>query len=198
MGKSMLRLNEKGIISWLLSQLALLLAAAILLASIASITFYNDWKKEAEIRVIAMNIASEIASMDLKSYPNSTDYFLPIKPYKIYLSPSYIRIERNDGTIHKNINVVVSMWVKPYIEVWKNGTDLHENLFEKYGHYGNISDYLPNEAKEDLKEEMDRICRELAARPFILDVNKPLHIEKDIIYFEDGKMDILIVSQEET
>ena len=90
----MLRLNEKGIISWLLSQLALLLAAAILLASIASITFYNDWKKEAEIRAIAMNIASEIASMDLKSYPNSTDYFLPIKPYKIYLSPSYIRIER--------------------------------------------------------------------------------------------------------
>ncbi len=205
----MLRLNKNGIISWLLSQLALLLATAILLASIASITFYNDWKKEGEIKALAMNIASEIASMDLKSYPNSTDYFLPMKPYKIYLSTEYVRIVRNDGTINKNISVVVHLLIKPFISAgtlpWKNGDELHNYLLSKYGYSGNASDPFPSTDKEKvknyLKDELDHLSKNLAINPFCIDVDKPLHIEKDCIYFKNGEelenIGILIINQEE-
>ena len=192
-------MGKDAIISWLLSQLALLLAAAVLLAAVASVTFYNDWKKEAEIKSLAINIASEIASVDLHDYSNSTDYSLPLKPYRIYLSPSYIRIERDDGRVHKNISVVEELWVKPYIGLWKNGSNLHNDLYNKYHHYGNISDPIPskNDVRNYLDGKMDEISKKLAINPFKVDLEKPLHIEKVVIYCNDGNIDVLIVSQEE-
>ena len=187
-----------------------MMAAAVLLASVASVTFYNDWKKEAEIRAIAMGIVSEIASMDLKSLPNSTEYFLPSKPYKIFLSTEYVSVVRNDGTFRKNISVVKKFLVKPFVSCeifpWKDGKEFHNYLLEKYGSAGNISDPIPynkiSEVKTYLNDKLEEIAKKLAITPFQVDATKPLHIEKIFIYFEkDGRLksiSILIVSQEVT
>ena len=213
----MLRLNNSGIISWLLSQLALLLATAILIASIASITFYNDWQKEAEAKGIALNIASEIASMDLKAYPNSTLYWIDSKKASIYLSTEYVRVIRYDGNIHKKIFATTPLLVKPFIYNgsvgWKNGDDLYEALCKKFCNDGDsnkigdaehpFSYNKKPEVKNYIANELNRISKELAIHPLHIDPNKPLYIEKAYIYFKknDGIFDrigILIVSQEET
>lgn len=213
----MLRLNNDGIISWLLSQLALLLAAAILIASIASITFYNDWQKEAEAKRLALNLASEIASMDLKTYPNSTLYWIDSKKASIYLSTEYVRVIRYDGNIHKKLFATATLLVKPFIYNgsvgWRNGDDLYSSLCQKFCKNGDSSkmgdaenpfsyDEKP-EVENYIASELNRISKELAIRPLRIDPNRPLYIEKAYIYFkkDDGTLDrigVLIVSQVKT
>lgn len=149
--KSLLH-DRKGVISWLLSQLALILATGILLASIASITFYSDWKKEAEIKAIASELASWIYTMDLKVEENITKFFFPLKDfyYNASISTDYIVIERYDGRFKDKIRVAYPLFIKPYVIredlniEWKNGEELHNYLCQEYGHKGTADDPLPS------------------------------------------------------
>ena len=195
--------NKRGVISWLLSQIALLIATGILLASIASLTFYNDWKKEAELKAIADEIATFIETMDLKETENSTTLILPLKSYyyKVNISTEYISVMRKDGTIKKKIKVVEPLIIKPFVlnkslnPEWQSKEELHEWLEEytkqKYNkkYSGTSNNPLPSEKRSEIKKELDKrlnkISKIVARQPLEIDVNKPLYIEKAIIYFED-------------
>ena len=213
----MLRLNNNGIISWLLSQLALMIATAILIASIGSLVFYNDWQKEAEAKRITLNIASEIASMDLKTFPNSTLYWIDSEKANIYLSTEYVRVIRYDGNAHKKISVATPLIVKPFIYNgsvgWRNGDDLYRALCKKFcknkdsSKIGDAEHPFSYDEKPYVENyiasELNLISKELAIHPLRIDPNKPLYIEKAYIYFkkDDSTLDrigILIVSQAET
>jgi len=195
--------NKRGVISWLLSQIALLIATGILLASIASLTFYNDWKKEAELKAIADEISTFIETMDLKETENSTTLILPLKSYyyKVNISTEYISVMRKDGTIKKKIKVVEPLIIKPFVlnkslnPEWQSKEELHEWLEgytkQKYNkkYSGTSNNPLPSEKRSEIKKELDKrlnkISKIVARQPLEIDVNKPLYIEKAIIYFED-------------
>jgi len=210
-------LNKEGVVSWLLSQIALLLATAILLMSIASLTFYSDWQKEAEAKAVASEIATMIEIADLKTAPNSTIFMLPQKKfsYDAYLSTDYVIVIRTDGRIKKEIKEVEALIIKPHIRIdylnheWYTGEELHQWLKEVYGHSGESIAPLPYQKKTDveslLESELEETAKNLALNPLHLDVNKPLVIEKTFIYFEkEGKeeknlesMGLVIVYQSE-
>jgi len=202
-------LNKKGIVSWLLSQIALILATGILLASIASITFYSDWKKEAEIKAIASELASWIYTMDLRVEENITKFFFPIKDfyYNVSISTDYIVIERYDGRIKDTIRISHPLFIKPYVVrenldiEWKNSEELHEKLKEKYGMNGNageeISIFLKNDIKNYIEEELDKISVEIAQKPLQIDIDKPLILENCIIHFDDASiLNVIFIYQE--
>ncbi len=204
--------NKKGVISWLLSQLALILATGILLASIASITFYSDWKKEAEIKAIAAELASWIYRIDLKIEENITKFFFPTKDfyYNVSISTDYIIIERYDGRFKDKIRIAYPLFIKPFVIKenldidWKNGEELHEKLsnLELIENRGTINDpilsYRKDDTKNYLKNILDELAKELALQPLQVNINKPLIIEKCIIYFDDSSsIGLVIIYQEE-
>ncbi|MEM2715109.1 MAG: hypothetical protein QW762_00135 [Candidatus Thermoplasmatota archaeon] len=145
------KLRDRGDISWLLAQLALFLATSFLLLSIAGFAFYNDWAKEAEIKNIASNFASEIYSIDLMSFPGNATFKFPDKnfTYEVSISTDYIKIIRNDGKLKRNIEINKKLLIKIYPRCneweWKNGRDLEKFIEEeKYKDFGyeNPRDYL--------------------------------------------------------
>lgn len=206
MSKSLL--NKRGVISWLFSQIALILATGVLLASIASITFYSDWKKEAEIKAIASELAAWIYTVDLRVEENITKFWFPIKDfyYTVNISTDYIVIERYDGRIKDKIRIAYPLFIKPFVirndldTEWKNSEELHEKLKEKYGMNGIAGKEIPKSLKNDVKnyieEELDKISLEIAQKPLEIDINKPLILENCVIHFEDGSiLNIIFIYQ---
>jgi len=195
-------IDENGLISWLFSQVALLMAAGILLASIAGITFYNDWQKEAEARAAAQNFVSFLSNIDLMPYSCTLQYFPP-KDCSIWLSRDYVMATRH-GRMIRNISVSIPLMTHIFIgniAPWKNSTDLHKYFVHNYQHSGNISDPIPKKYMKEIEGylygEMEEIGREISVKPFRL-YSKPLWVEKEFIYFENGKsIPILIAWQEE-
>jgi len=213
MSKSLL-LDNRGIISWLLSQIALLLAAGILIGAIAGLTFYNDWQKQAEAKAIASHFASFVETMDLKEFPEKMTYLFPEKSYyyKVKISTDYVSVTREDGTIKNKIIGREELLIQPYIRPierkwsWNDSKELHDFLMDKYGHSGYIDDPIPMDEKSDvleyLKNELSDKSKELAKEPLIMEnPNEPLFIEKAFIYFKkDGGLDregIVIIHQKE-
>ncbi len=171
--------DRKGDISWLLSQISLLIASSFLLLSIAGMTFYNDWVKEAEIRNIASDFASKLYAVDLMQFPGNISYYPPEKSYEIFFSSEYVIVIRHDGILKKNIEVHKELLINPWIRLatweWKNGDELIEFLDkEEYKRYGY------DDAEEYIKTNFSDTKRFFSLHPFKVN-NFPIVIEKIVI-----------------
>jgi len=209
--------DKRGIVAWLMSQISLLLAAGILIASIASLTFYSDWQKEAEAKAIASGIATAIETMDLKSENNATLLYFPFKNYhyNVTISTEYVTVNIAGGRFRDTITARESLLIKPFIRpaawnlAWNNSEELYEYLYQEYGgeeYAGNSTYPFPIEYEDRvmqyLHHELALTATQLARHPLLIeDINKPLVLEKALIYFEDREgnletMGIVIIHQE--
>jgi len=210
--------DTRGIIAWLISQIGLLLAAGVLIASIASLTFYSDWQKEAEAKAIASEIATAIETMDLKSESNITPYVFPFKiyHYNVTISTEYVTVMREGGgTFTSTIRAREALLIKPFIRpaawnlAWNTTEELYDFLCLNYGggqYAGNETHPFLFRDKERVKqylcEELSRTAPVLARQPLrIEDTNEPIFLEKALIYFKHGNgdldtMGIVIIHQE--
>ncbi|MEA2054035.1 MAG: hypothetical protein U9O96_02795 [Candidatus Thermoplasmatota archaeon] len=209
--------DNRGAISLLLSQIGLLLATGVLIGAIASLTFYNDWQKEAEAKNIASHFATAVESMDLKEFPGQTTYLFPQKNYRyeVLISTDYITIVREDGTTTDKIIGRKTLLIKPYVRPiernwrWNNSEELHNflkdiHLNDVSGHSGYADDPFPIDQKNEittyLKDELSDTATKLANEPLHLEnEDEPVFIEKTFIYFEkDGNLErygIVIIHQ---
>jgi len=212
--KSALLNDKRAVISWLLSQIGLMLAAGILLGAIASLTFYSDWQKEAEAKNIASDFAAAVESMDLKEFSEQIKYMFPQKSYnyRVEISTDYITVIREDGTTTDKIVGREKLIIKPYIRPseknweWNNSQELHDFLKKEYGHSGYADDIFPKDQKdivtEYMKNELSHTATELASDPLsITNIDEPVCIEKTFIYYEgtDGDSEregFVIIHQE--
>lgn len=212
--------DTRGIVAWLISQIGLLLAAGVLIASIASLTFYSDWQKEAEAKAIASEIATRIETMDLRSENNITLLSLPFKNYhyNVTISTEYVTVKRAGGTFTDVIAARESLLIKPFIRpaawnlAWNTSEELYDFLRREYGggqYAGNDTYPFPlsnettvNRVKQYFSDELARTAPELARQPLLIeDINEPLFLEKALIYFEKENgdlemMGIVIIHQE--
>jgi len=209
--------DTRGIVAWLISQIGLLLAAGVLIASIASLTFYSDWQKEAEAKAIASEIATQIETMDLKSGNNLTLCMLPLKNYhyNVTISTEYVTVRREGGTFTDVITAREALLIKPFIRpaawnlAWNTSEELYDFLCLNYGggqYAGNDTHPFLFRDKERVKqylyEELSRTAPVLARQPLLMEnVNEPLFLEKTFIYFEKDNgdlemMGIVIIHQE--
>jgi len=191
--------DNRGAISWLLTQIGLMLAAGVLLGAIASLTFYSDWQKEAEAKNIASNFAAAVESMDLKEFQGQTIYMFPQKNYhyEVEISKDYITVMREGGTTTDKIVGRERLIIKPYIRPagrnwkWNGSEELHDFLKNEYGHSGCVDDAFPENQKDIItnymKNELSHTATELASNPLrITNIDEPVFIEKTFIYFRDS------------
>lgn len=189
-------IKNEGIISSLLTQISLFIVSGILFASIVGIAFYNDLAKEAEIKNIAIDLSSEIYSIDLQEFFSHKSYEFPSKnfSYDVYLSPYYITISRHDGRLKKDITFHKKLLIHPIISFsneWKSGNELKKFLKNNYDCCGNKSNPLNEDAKKYLEGVVNNV--NLSISPYKIDVNKPIFIDKLVLYFYDGMVKEYVV-----
>jgi len=186
--------DKRGVLSWMLTQLSLIMAAGVLIGAIAGITFYTDWQKEAEARNIALNFVATVESVDLRDFQEKIIYTLPSKSYnyKVEISTDYVTVIREDGTIKNKIFGREAFIVKPYVRTpvqnWSSSNELHDFLKSKYGQRGDTYDPITANQKEKvisyLKNEMSHTAHEMSANPLKINANEPVFIEKTFVCFK--------------
>ena len=191
--------NKKGDISWLLSQVALLIAVGILLASVASLAFYSDWRKKAEIEVMASHFATAIKAMELKEFPEKIRYSFPDKNfnYDVFLSTEYVIVKRYDGIMSKEITVTkelhIRLWPAPPMSGGKGADGIYNYFGSIYGSHHNGASPSTKLPLGVLEGEIKTMAKELAINPYQINLKKPLYIEKIFIYVEGGNAKSLVL-----
>jgi len=194
MSKSGFLDDKRGVLSWLLTQVALLMAAGVLIGAIAGITFYADWQKEAEARNIALNFVATVESMDLREFPEEIVYMFPLKSYhyEVEISTDYVTVIREDGTIKNKIFGREAFIVKPYVRAqaqnWSSSKELHDFLKSKYGAAGDADDPITASRKGEvlsyLDDGMSYTAHEISVNPIKANANEPVFVEKTFVYFK--------------
>ena len=206
--------DNRGVISWLFTQIGLMLAAGVLIGSIASLTFYSDWQKEAEAKNIASNFAAAVESVCLKEFPGNITYLFPQKSYnyEVEISTDYITVARGGGTTTDKIASREKLIIKPYVRPagrgwnWNNSEELHAFLKNEYGHSGYVDDVFPKYQKDPvisyLRGELSITAAKLASNPLcVTNTDEPIFVEKTFVYFKGngGSLEregIVIIHQE--
>lgn len=193
---------NRGSISWFLSQITLMISAAILLAAISSLTFMDEWKRKAELEEMASEIAAYIENMELERVQTCIAYELPYKEYKynVLISSETVIIEIENKRMARE-NLLIKPYVRLHDMEWKNSEELYSLLKNEYGYSGKINEPIPTELKDNVIEyleyEMMKISHFLAKHPLKVSGNEEIFIEKACIYFERGKKDIVIIYKNE-
>jgi len=191
--------NESAWADFFITRIGLILFAAILLLAAFEIyPMFQERESRLNLDAVASDIASKIEAVDSMSIPGYKYNYVFEK------SNRDIRIEISSEYIIAHANLGSSMWgerelihPEPVIthvfapnSNWNNTSGFRRYVSDIIGSgkNGDISsplDFNNEKAKVDAIFESTR--KELAMSPYTPDQDKPLFIEKVIIYFEDQK-----------
>ena len=193
--------NTHGIMDLSLSQIALFLATGILLATVLSFVFFNDWQRTNELHSFSSSFSTLLEDMDTLFYENTIRFDFPEKtyPYTIQLSSEYI-IASAKGYLGNDLHVADRFFVRPWIrashENWTTGENLHDYLNTSFGHYGSQNDPISLENFTVLHQEQNTSATYYALHPLEILLHEPVFVEKITIFYDQGqKYDVLLVYQ---
>ena len=198
--KSLLQ-DRRGVVTWLLTQIGLLIAVGVLMASIASLAFYSDWEKAAEAKVMVSNFATFIEFMDLREFPEKITYLFPEKDYyyEVYISPDYVTIKRYDGKFEKEIVVrkplLIHPWINPEMLNEKGAKGFYTYIGSLLGENHDGSSPSRKAESDIINEKFKEALKKYAVTPLKLDTNSPVYLEKMIVYTEEGRKEYVILYQ---
>lgn len=193
--------DRQGVISWLLSQMGLLLAVGVLMSTIAGITLYSDWEKETEAANLASHLAATIECMDLHTFPGRKTYIIPSVGYpcRITISSDYVTVSRSDSLMGKNITVRESLLIHPWVAPPQTDGYGAQGLYNYLGMVcgGGRNGSSPHQKApvETVEEMFSRARNLLAVHPCVLDQEKPLYVEKAFVHTTGGMKKYVLVYQ---
>ena len=193
--------DNHGIMGLTLSQIGLIIATGILVAAVFSIIFLNDWQRNAELKNIATSFSTIVEGMDTRFFENTTEFHFTEKPYyyNVSISTEYITVT-SKGNQNNKLSIkerfLIKPWPRPSDQTWKTGEELHSYCRDTYGHSGTISDRITHDDLNELNNYKNTTSIDLASNPFYICTNKPVYIEKVIIYYGiTEKQDFLLIYQ---
>jgi hypothetical protein len=187
--------NEEAILDLTLSQIGLMIATAILLAAVVSFISFNDMQRRMELESVASTISTLIETMDTKTIENTTVYWLPDLgyDYTVKISAEYVTVSAK-GFWNNELIVRERFTVKPwpqdelYNTEWIGSKELHELINRIYGKPATLMNPIQTRwdwirIKETLEEAKKSDASRLAEEPITLKNNKPVFIDKTILYY---------------
>ncbi|MBN2066284.1 MAG: hypothetical protein JW771_05710 [Candidatus Thermoplasmatota archaeon] len=193
--------NEKGVMGLVLSQLALVIAAGILLAAICSLVFFNDWQKTAELQHIASGFTTIVEGVDTYFVENTTTFFFSKKnyPYTVDLSTEYVIVE-TFGTFGNVLSLKERLIARPWPQYtgvsWVGRHGLHDFLLSQFGESGTSTDPISTGDIDDAQNYLANAWNEnvslFASNPYWVDVNVGVFIDKAYVYYEGGEKQTFI------
>lgn len=192
-----MRNNNCGVMSFTLSQLALIVATAILLTTVFLFVYYNDWGRNADMQGVASRFTTVVEGMDGRFFENTTVFWFPDKnyDYSVYLSHEYVVVE-SEGSWSDGLREVRRFNLRPWITIgnlkWVSGSELHDFLELNYVNRGTEMDPLVGIVLYDsiigeFNHYTDIANVSFAKDPYLVDLREPVYVEKVYLYFDvDG------------
>lgn len=189
--------NETGWADFFITRIGLIMFAALLLLSAFRIyPMFQERESRLYLDAIASDVASKIEAVDSITIPGyKYNYVFQENnmDVKIEISTEYIIAHANRSTslwgerelIHAE---PVIMHVYPPNSNWNNTSGFRKYVSDQIGDGKNGDASSPLEFPDDKeKVEMifESITKELAVSPFVPDLEKPLFIEKVIMYYKN-------------
>ncbi len=188
--------DESGWADFFITRIGLILFAAVLLLSAFKIyPMFQEREAEAGLDVIASDIASKIEAVDSTTVPGyrySYAFDKKVKDVDIEISTEFVSVRRNFSTgfwggrelVHAEQLV---MHVYPPNNNWTNTSGLRKFLSDELNHSGDASSPLDIMDKGKVDSMFENKVLELARAPFKPDKERPLNIEKVLVYYNKGK-----------
>jgi hypothetical protein len=189
--------NDRAWADFFITRIGLILFAAILLLAAFKIyPMFQERESRLNLDTVASDITSKIEAIDSITIPGYKYNYVfeeNNRDVRIEISTEYI-------TVHSNISS--SIWgdrelvhaepvithVYPPNSNWSNTSGFRKYVSDTIGggKNGDASSPLDLEVeKQKVDAIFESIRKELAMSPFIPDLNKPLFIEKVIIYYKN-------------
>lgn len=174
--------DNRGIISLTFIDIGLMITTGILLVSLYSLFFSNNFEEENTMENIAKNIITNLQEVENTCFDYTKTIYLKETEYSITISPEYITVYNDIENIKKNI--IIQPWIRK--NSWINSSELHIFLYNIFGNKGTIEDPIQNRnlVKRYLTEEWNKTYRKFLEEPLIIDISKPIFIEKTYIYYD--------------
>jgi hypothetical protein len=189
--------NESGWADFFITRIGLIMFAAILLLAAFEIyPMFQERESRLYLNIVASDIASKIEAVDSMTIPGYK------YNYVFEESNKDIRIEISTEYVIAYMNLGSSLWgerelihPEPVIthvfapnSNWNDTSGFRRYINDVIGKNGDISSPLDfNDEKGKVDAIFESTRTELARNPYIPDPNKPLFIEKVIIYYKDQK-----------
>jgi hypothetical protein len=179
-----------------ITRIGLILFAALLLISAFRIyPMFQEREARAGLDVIASDLASKIEAVDsmtLPGYRYSYVFDKKIKDVNIELSTEFVTVRRNFSAGIWGESELVHVeplvtHVYPPNNNWTNISGLRKYLIYTFGYGGDGSAPLELKDKKKVDGMFSKTIPELARTPFQPDPERPLNIEKVMIYYYEGK-----------
>ena len=188
--------DEGGWADFFITRIGLILFTAMLLLSAFKIyPMFQEREVRAGLDVIGSDLASKIESVDITSIPGYRYTYVfdkNIKDVDIELSTEFVTVRRNfSAGIWGESELVHSeplvTHVYPPNDNWTNSSGLRKYLSDTFGESGDGSAPLELKDKGAVDGMFSHTIPALARTPFRPDLEKPLNIEKIMIYYHSGK-----------
>lgn len=191
--------NESGWADFFMTRIGLIMFVAILLLTAFEIyPMFQERESRLYLDIVASDIASKIEAVDSMTIPGYKYNYVfeeNNRDIKIEISTEYVIAHMNLGSslrgerefIHPE---PVITHVFPPNSNWSNTSGFRRYLSDVIGmgRNGDISSPLDfNDEKVKVDTLFESTRKELARSPYTPDPNKPLFIEKVIIYYKDQK-----------
>ncbi len=186
--------DEGGWADFFITRIGLILFAAVLLTSAFKIyPMFQEREARAGLDVIASDLASKIEAVDSMTMPGYRYSYVfdnKIKDVNIEISTEFVTMRRNfsagiQGELVHAEPLVTHVY--PPNNNWTNTSGLRKYLSDTFGYGGDGSAPLDLEDKEKVEGMFSHTIPELARAPFRPDRERPLNIEKVMIYYHTGK-----------
>jgi hypothetical protein len=188
--------DEGGWADFFITRIGLILFAAVLLLSAFRIyPMFQEREARAELDVIGSDLASKIESVDITSMPGYRYSYVfdeKIKNVDIELSTEFVTVRRNFSAGIWGENELVhaeplATHIYPPNNNWTNTSGLRKYLNDTFGYSGDAPAPLDMKDKRAVEGLFSHTIPELARKPFRPDRERPLNIEKVMIYYHTGK-----------
>ncbi len=188
--------NTNGWADFFITRIGLILFAAILLLSALKIyPMFQERESRLYLDAITSDISSNIEAVDgvsIHGYKYNYVFEEKNSHTTVAISTEYISAHTNISFVwgeKRSIHAEpVMTHVYPPNSNWNNTSDFRKYVSENIGRgrNGDVSsplDFVTEKPKVDKK--FDAIKKELAQRPYIPDLNKPMFIEKVVLYYNN-------------
>jgi hypothetical protein len=187
-----LKQDDKAIMGLTLTQLAVMIATAIILAGLSSILFDSTWQQNQKMKQIAEHISSSLVSIDNAWFETHKDIYLSrdFQGYTITISSSTIEVssvKSSSNMIRKSL--LVHPLMRTCSDKWVTANQLHTYLYQYYGHHGTKEDPIPETSGvyPYLNNLTNNTFFNYSLQPYVIDKKTEITLDKVLIYIDENK-----------
>jgi hypothetical protein len=182
------------------THLGLLIATVILLSVVFVFIFTNDWQRTAELQAQASSLSNLLCDTDNSFFERTNSFTFLHKeyPYSVKISTEYIVLTAAgswQNTLKVTSRFLIRPWPRMSQQNWTTGDELHTYLNASYHHSGTQNDPISSQNFTILLQQLNNTTTCFAKEPLDILIDKPIFVEKTILYYEEKKYDFLLLYQ---